>query len=157
MTHVTRIEKHKEGHRQPPFTSRKTPQTKIHLKADCQHLADNNMVDSTRDAHFAEVRCATRGTGCFPIDLLFPIDSLCIGQFTTMNLEREKGHRAPGIRRQVNRTLNVHIPGQTDEDNNRVYIRLGDVLTHHDMSEGTRHIQNMICQKATRYTKNYPC
>ena len=81
--------KTKQGYRQLNFTSRKTPQTTTHLKADCQVPTWST---TTRDAHFAEARCATRGTGCLPIDSLLQIDSLCIGHFTTMNLERKK-HR----------------------------------------------------------------
>ena len=75
-------------------------------------------MNTTRDAHLAEARRATRGTGCLPTDSLLSTDSLCNGHFTTMNLER-KGHRAQGIRRQVNRTHNFplgvdhgRIPGQ---------------------------------------------
>ena len=74
------------------------------------HLVDNNLVNNTWDAHLAEVRCTTRGTGCLPIDLPFLIDSLCIGHFTTVNLER-----AHGIRRQVNRALNIHLEATTEE------------------------------------------
>ena len=36
---------------------------------------------------FTEVRCASRGTECLSFDVLSPIDSLCIGHFSTMNLE----------------------------------------------------------------------
>ena len=111
-----------EGCRQPTFMSRKTPQTKIHLKADCQVPTWSTTTWSTtitRDAHFAEVRCATRGTGCFSID------SLCIGHFTTRNLER-KGHRAQGIRRQVNRTLSIHKESITEE----YLVRFG--IVHED-------------------------
>ena len=82
-------------------------------------MVDNNLVNATRDAHFAQVRCATRAPGCLPIDSLLSVDSLCIGQFTTMNLER-KGQRAQGIRRQVNGPLNIHVTSETEENNNLV-------------------------------------
>ena len=90
------------------------------------HLAHNNLVNTTTDAHFDAVRRTTRGTECLPVDLL------CIGRFTTVNLERKTSHRsrkntwsdwnrAPRILDQVNRTLNLHITSKTEEHSNRVY------------------------------------
>ena len=48
-----------------------------------------HLVSNTRDAPFTEVRCASRGTECLSLDSLFPVDSLCIGHCSTMNLERK--------------------------------------------------------------------
>ena len=35
------------------------------------------------------------------------------------------------------------------------YIRIGDISIHHDDSESTRHIQNMICQMRKQQNENY--
>ena len=47
------------------------------------HLTNKNLMNTTTDAHFDEVCCTTRGTECLPIDLL------CIGHFTIVNLKRK--------------------------------------------------------------------
>ena len=65
MTHVTRKEKNKRIltahiHVSKNSTDQDLPESRL----PGSHLVDNNLVSTTRDAHFAEVRCATRGTGC---------------------------------------------------------------------------------------------
>ena len=69
-------------------TKRKFPTGHIHVSKNStdqdpsesmlpgHHLANNNLVNNTRDAPFADVHCATRGTGRLPIDSLLAIDSL---------------------------------------------------------------------------------
>ena len=95
----------------------KTPQTKYQSenKLPRHHLADDNLVNNTRDAHFAEVRCTTRGTECLPINLL------CIGHFTTHNESREKSTRDSSSGQQ--NTEYTHY----QQDRDRVY----NISIHH--------------------------
>ena len=142
ITQVTR--KGKTNRKLPPAHSHvsknSTDQDPPEGKLSGPHLANNTLVNNTGDTHFNDVRLATHGTGCFPLD------SLCIGHLTTINLERETSStedslsnqqntcnrsrknswsdwsRARKILGQVNKPLNIHIASRTEEDeNNRVY------------------------------------
>ena len=128
MTHVTR-KKQEEGYRQLNFTSRKTSTdyNSSESKLPGSHLVDNNLVNITRDAHSAEARSATRGTGCLSIDSLLPLDSLCIAHFTTMNLKKKKHREWTGLlalsgsQTQTRDTEKHACDRRTEEDNNRAY------------------------------------
>ena len=112
-------EKTKQGYRQLNFTSRKTPQTTTHLKADCQVPTWST---TTRDAHFAEARCAT----------------LALHRTLYDNESREEKHRkwTPLIALSVPPTLTgeteMHAcDRRTREDKNRAH----NIWIHQDMLE----------------------
>ena len=79
-------------------TNRKLPTAHSHVSKNFtdQDLFANNLVNTTRDAHFNDVRWATHGTGCLPID------SLCIGHFATINLESETSSTEDSLSSQQN-------------------------------------------------------
>ena len=66
---------------------------------------------------YTEVRCASRGTECLSFDVLSPIDSLCIGHFSTLNLEikhRER-HMLSGSPTQT-RDTRKHVRNRTNRN-----------------------------------------
>ena len=101
----------------------KSPQTTMHLKADCQAPTWST---TTRDTHFAEARCATRGTGCLPIDSFLPIDSSALDTFRHW-ISRGKHRKWAGLTAlsgsptQTGDTEEHACNRRTKEDNNRAY------------------------------------